>query len=519
MFLSNGHSVPIPPQALAELVPQLQTSYYYPDNVGLSLEREYAMYGEIYKRNPWVHLVINKRANAIARLPIAVWNETGPERTLDLDSAYAKLIGDPCSGYLDPFTFWNWLATTWDLYGEAYLAIFRDSKGIPFALFPMHPTRVAIKRDPDTGRYQYLFQGGPLSNGDGLVQFDQDDVVPFRSYNPLHVERGLSRLEPLRSTIMSEDSSRNATSAMWRNAGRPNLVLESDKRLGDSARKNIKDAFQSLHAGSSNAGQTLVLEQGLTAKQFQLTAVEMEFIGSLRLNREEICAAYDIAPTMVHILDHATFSNISAQMRAFYRDTMAPFIEAIESVLDHYVGKNFGIYKTSKRVARFAVDEIIRGDFEIRAEASAHLIGAGVATPNEARHLMGLNRHEDPMADRLLANSTIQPLGTPAERITLTGEIAQDPDGIPLRAPATTNFPSQDGASHSVPRPALPPPSPSKALDYTAPHLRELKSGLGRGADVRELARRIAEKYPNHLDDILAAVEIAIRTAGEAQRL
>lgn len=526
MLLSNGQAFPIAPQALSELVPQLELSYYYPDNIGMELERNFALYGEIYKRNPWVFTVIDKRAKALARLPLEVWNESGDTRELDETSDYAKLIADPCKGFMDPYSFWMWVMSTWDIYGEAFLAIYRRPNGQPFLLLPMHPTRVAIKRDSETGRYTYLFQGGPLSNGDGLIRFDESDVVPFKSYNPIHIERGLSRLEPLRSTLMNEDSSRNATSAMWRNGGRPLISLETEKVLGPDGRSNLQASYQAIHAGTSNYGKALILEQGVTAKPLQLTAKDMEFIDSMKLDREEICAVYDIAPTMVGILEHATFSNISAQMRAFYRDTMAPVIEAVESVIDTYVGAQFGIYKKSKRVARFAVDEVIRGDFEVRAEAGSHLIQAGIATPNEVRHMLGLSRSDDPMADELFANGTIQRLGQPMEQIRLQGELATDPDGIPLQKPAAP-LPLPAGQAPKPPEPAAPqaalpskppalPAAPAKpkpkpkSLDYSAPHLREFKGGLGRGERIDQLAMRLGEKYPDHLNDILAAVEIAI---------
>ena len=36
---------------------------------------------------------------------------------------------------------------------------------------------------------------------------------------------------------------------------------------------------------------------------------------------------FDVPPPVVHILDHATFSNITEQMRSMYRDTMTPRLD------------------------------------------------------------------------------------------------------------------------------------------------------------------------------------------------
>lgn len=516
----SGGSLPLAPEGLAELQPIIPQAYYYADYLGMELEYRYAMYGEIYQRQPWVRVVIDKRANAVARLPVNVWDVDGDTRTLDTRSAYARLIANPClNDYMDPFRFWHWVQTTIDIYGETYLALVRDGNGTPYAMMPMHPSRIAIKRDPKNGRYTYFFEAGSGINTE-LVRFEQEDVVPFRLFNPVHLERGLSRMEALRSTIFAEDSSRNAVSSMWRNAGRPNLVLQTPNRLSDTGAKRLKAAFDQAHAGSSNAGQTLVLEDGVEAKPFQMTAVDLQLIESRRMNREEIAAVYDIAPTLIGILDHATFSNITEQMRAFYRDTMAPVIELIQSVMDTYVGA----FWSRKNIMRFATDEVMRGDYEMRMDAAHKGVSVAAITPNEARELLGLNRYDDPKADKLYCNSAIQELGTPGEVIRMNTQASgTTPDGIHLDpGPTSTPVASLDGGKpSSIPRKPPTPvagsggPQPSNQNPSTSrpKHFREIKAQVGRGKspeEIKAFAKALAEKYPDELEDILSSVRLAI---------
>jgi HK97 family phage portal protein len=493
----------------------------------LQLEREYALYGEIYKSQPWVRTVIDKRANAVARLPVDCWDVNGETRTLDTRSRYAALLANPCE-YMDNASFWFWIQANLDIYGEAYLAIVKDDNDLPVSFMPMHPSRVAIQRDPDSGVYHYTFQAGS-GLGTGLVKFPQSDVVPFKLFNPNKLERGLSRMDSLKSTIFAEDSSRNATSAMWQHAGRPNMVLTSEKPLGPQGRQRLADSFRMAHAGSSNAGKALVLEDGVTAASFQLTAVEMQHIESRQLNREEVCGVYDIAPPIVHILDNATYSNISAQMRAFYRDTMAPALIFIESVMDKYVGA----YWTRKNTMKFAVDDVIRGDFESRATAGQSAVTTGGITPNEYRELMGYNKSDDPKADKLYANSALQPLGEPAEQIRLQGQIeGGTPDGVTASAlptPGTTPVASLDNSKPtSVPALQAKPPAgkpagqapskqppkpigpPNPVHPNAAPkHLRAIKGALGRQQDINEVAQKLYNAYPDEWEDILLSVAIA----------
>lgn len=505
----------IAPEALAELQPIIPEGYYYPDFVGMELETRFAMYGEIYARQPWVRVVVDKRANAVARLPVNVWDVKGNTRTLDTQSNYAKLIANPCA-YMDPYRFWHYLQTNIDVYGEAYLAIVRDGNGAPASFMPMHPSRVAIKRDPKTGEYTYFYQAGSGINTE-LVSFDEEDVVPFRLFNPVHLERGLSRMEAVRSTIFAEDSSRNAVDAMWRNGARPGMVITVPNRLNEAGIKRLKLGLDQDHAGSKNAGSTIVLEDGVTAAQFQLTAVDLQLIQMRQMNREEIAAVYDIPPTLIGILEHATFSNITEQMRAFYRDTMAPVIEFIQSVMDTYVGA----FWSRKNIMRFATDEVMRGDYETRMEAAHKGVSVAAITPNEARELLGLNRFDDPKADKLYCNSAIQELGTPAEQIRLMGNVAGDtPDGVQV-APATTPVASLDGSKpisvNPQPKPAphggAPQPGNQNPSTLRPKHWRAINGEVGRGkspAEIREFALQLAKKYPDELEEILMSVQLAI---------
>lgn len=458
MILSNGQVKVLAPQAFAEIAPQFYNSYFVP-RTGLDLETSFATYAQLYQKQPWVATVVNKISGLIARLGMQVWDESGPgHKMLDTSSPYAKLLASPCP-HMNPYSFWQWLAATIEIFGEAYLIKLRDDRGKTHAFVPMHPAQTKIHRNKD-GTLQYQFLGHPNQ------EFQQDDVVPFRQYDPFGTMRGMSRLEPLRSTLLNEDSARRATASWWRNMGRPSMVLQTEKKLGPEGRQRVQDAFRATAGGSSNAGGILVLEDDLRATSMQLSAEEMQYIESRKLNREEVCAVFDIPPPAVHILDHATFSNITEQFRSVFRDSLAPRIVFIESVLNHYVGQEFN----GKKVARFAVAEVLRGDFEKRAEAMASLVQAGIAKPSEARPMFDLD-DAGPVADRLYANSAIQPLG--------------------LERPA----------------PALP-----EAAQPVVPvkFVRDIGGLIGRGKSIQEAARTLLEKHPGEEDAIKRACELII---------
>jgi len=456
VILTNGQMRALAPQAFAEIAPQFYNSYFVP-RTGLDLETSFATYAQLYQKQPWVATVVNKISGLIARLGIQVWDQSAPTgKMLDTTSPYARLLAKPCP-HMNSFSFWQWLAATIEIFGEAYLIKMPGDDGRVESLVPMHPAQVKINR-LSGGELTYQFLVHPNQ------EFGADDVVPFRAYDPFGTMRGMSRLEPLRSTLMNEDSARRATASWWRNMGRPSMVLQTEKKLGPEGRQRVQDAFRATAAGSSNAGGVLVLEDDLKATSMQLSAEEMQYIESRKLNREEVCAVFDIPPPAVHILDHATFSNITEQFRSVFRDSLAPRIEFIESVLNHYVGADFG----ADRVARFAVAEVLRGDFEKRAEAMAQLGQAGICKPSEARPMFDLDDAGE-VADRLYANSAIQPLG--AQPVAV--------------------------------QPALEPPAAQKFV-------RDIGGLIGRGRSIQDAARTLLSKHPSEEEAIKRACELII---------
>jgi HK97 family phage portal protein len=487
VILANGGFAPIAPQAFAETAPMFFSSYFVP-RTGIELEQRFATYGEMYRVQPMINAVVNKIANNIARLNMFVWDEQSPTgKILDQTGPYAKLMANPCPT-MDEYAFKRWTWATRLIYGEAYWIKLRAGRGNQITGFiPMHPAMTQIHRRSD-GSQTYRFMGQPNE------EIPEEDVVPFREYNPDDTMRGLSRLEALRSTLMNEDSSRRATASWWKRMGRPSLVMTVDGKLSPVAKQTLKDDINAKYSGSGNAAGIMVLENGSKVEQFQLTAEEMQYIESRKFSREEVCTVFDMPPAALQIMDHATFSNITENMRSVYRDSMAPHIEEYESTVDTHVGSEFN----GDKYARFAVDEVLRGDFEKRAIAWAQMVQSGIAKPAEARPNFDLN-DAGPVADKLYANSAIQPLGHPAvmERVTIAGQVAgpTPADQIPIVVP-----PALAGSTTPTTVPALPAASP-QAQKY----IRAIGGQIGRGKSIQESVRELLDSHPDDEDAIAAA--------------
>lgn len=470
MFLSNGQVVPAAAvDRLGDQTPIFADASYYASSA-MQLLNLYAAYGAIYRTQLWVGTVVRKLAMATARMPFEIKKRVTPSDSVNEDGPLADLLARP-NAHMSGFKLWEWTSSTRDVYGEAFWLKLRDRSGRVRELHPMHPTNIIVRLFDD-GTVGYIYSNGTV-NTSQLPLIPEEDVVAFTSYNPENMHRGLSILESLRMTLLNEDSARRATASMWEKGARPGVILSTDQSLTDRAALRLKTQFDAANAGADKVGSTVVFEEGIKPTIVQLSSEEMQYIESRKLNREEVCAAYDVPPPVVHILDHATFSNITEQLRSQYRDTMAPRFVGFESVVDHQLVPDF--YSPGEVFSRFNMEEVLRGDFETKATAAVSMRNAGLLTGNQGLAMFGLPRSDDPNMDRYLANATLVPLGTPAERITITEGAATTPD---QSAEAQHVIEAGQQAAADAAQQALASPKPRLALP-AAPS-KQIRAWMGR---------------------------------------
>lgn len=399
-------------------------------------------YSAMYRKQLWVAAAVNKIAGATARLPLKVYRRGADTRTDARNTPFGQLIQRP-SKKVDPFTFWVWVRSTLDIYGEAFLGKVRDRGGRPVELVRLHP--VFMQYDELTSVWSY---------DDGTKKIEnipRRDLVHFRFYNP-DSERGMSPLEPLRATLENEDGARRANASLWRNGGRPTGTLNHPGVLGDEAATRLAIQWADIHGGVDNWAKAAILEEGMTFTPLALNVEELQYIEGRKLNREEVCAGYDIPPPALHILDHATYSNITEQNRALYRDTMAPKLGHLEATIemelrDGSMGDGEPDFPDNL-YAEFLLDEVLRGAFEARAIAYQQSDFMTIAEKRQKENLPFI-----PGTDRIFLNSASLPLGA-------DGQLEQP---TPAEPPAQL---------------ALPPAPPAKAL--TSDETRTLMGRLSR---------------------------------------
>lgn len=397
------------PSILSDAVPMIIQNRYFANDGGLSIGKAFATYAEIYKRNATVATLVMKLAASTAGIPLKTYLKN-PDQRVDVSdtSELGALMANPNRKH-SPAFFWNWTVSTFEIYGEALWVKSRPTRGAPpTELWPMHPANVLTQRSEDGTLWYLVYLGHPGSGQQPVLAYPEQDVVHFKMYNPDNQVRGLSRLESLRAAVASDVAMQDMQASFWANGARPSVLLQAPGEMSDEAFKRLKAEWNSTHAGAGSWGKTAILESGVTAQMLPLNANELQYIDSRKMNRDEACSLYDVPPPVIHILDKATFSNITEQMRSMYRDTMAPRFSAYQSDINMQLVPDF--YPRGNAQVEFFIEDKLRGDVEAQMAMFEQGIRSAVYTPGEVRERMNLP-DGGPETHELYANFQLIPLG------------------------------------------------------------------------------------------------------------
>lgn len=362
-------------------------------------------YAGLYLSQPWVTVVVNKLARAIARLPLKtyVMDEASGDRAEARDHPAAILLSNPAP-LLTTYRLKESIIGSMAVYGSALVIKVRLEPGAPPSeLWPVDWSRVQVVTGVNQPIDYYLIDAG---NG-RKIPLAREDAIHFRWWGPNG--ESPSPLEPLRQTLAQEDAALRFSTSNFKNAVRPSGGLVTPARLRDDQKAELRAEMEAAFGGPDNAGKLMLLDGGLDWKPFGGSANEAQLIESRKLSREEVCAVYDIPPPMVGILDRATFSNVDEQHRMLYQDTFGPWLCNIEETLGAELLQEPAW--PSGAFEEFLLDDVLRGDVEKRSAAYMRFLQASVYTPNELRKLENRPSIDHPLADAIYVPVNMRAVG------------------------------------------------------------------------------------------------------------
>jgi len=344
-------------------------------------------YGEYYATSTPVYSAIRSRADALTRPPVVVYRSAGPEggrRRLPVGPEH------PAQRLLERVNRWYTRADLWrateiylNLWGSAYWMLDRSADG-ELELWPLRPDRVSIIPD----RNEYI-RGFVYHGRNRMLALTPGEVVWFRYFNPLEEYAGLSPVSPSRMAVdMGRDGLRFNRNFL-RNSAQPDFVMLTNEYMNDSEVEDFYRRWEARYRGPANARRPAVASFIRDIKTLGMSHREMDFIQGLRWSLEEVSRAYGVPRPLLSDLERATFSNVNAAERFFWRNTMVPEMIFLAEQVTRKLFPLLG-YDNLEMEFDLSSIEALAEDENARAAREAQLLSHGVLTVNEVRRSRGL---------------------------------------------------------------------------------------------------------------------------------
>ncbi len=335
-----------------------------------------------------VYACVNLIGGAIASLPLPIYRRTaaGRERA---QHDYWWLLNEQPNSYMSAAVFWECLAASLLLHGDAYAEIERDGrKGGPaaVALHPRHKSRVTAKRE--AGSMWYV-----VTDDDGKKRaVHQDDMlhIPGPGFDGTN---GMSQIRhalrgPAGIAIAADDYS----AAFFKNGAKPDFALEVDGAVSPEQQEMIRNNWVKRYMGSAeNSRLPALLTGGMKVHELTMNADDAQLIETRRFQVEDIARIFGVPP---HMIGHTSASTswgtgIEQMSIGFVKYTLQRHLVKFEQELNRKLWP-----KLERYFVEFSTSGLERGDYKSRNEGYRIALGrAGEPawmTVNEVRRLENL---------------------------------------------------------------------------------------------------------------------------------
>lgn len=330
-----------------------------------------------------VYACVRILAEAVAALPIKVYRRRrdGGKEVADGHWLYRTLHDKP-NNIQTPVEFFEFLMYCLCLRGNFYA----DIVGTGDMLLPIHPDNVTKIRQVNSSQGPMLTFEIRRDNG-RRQDVVQEDLFRVQGLSSDGVS-GLAPITVLRNAVGMALAAEEFGSSLFKQGVRPSGVFEHPSKLSPEAFARLRDSM-ATHAGSGNAGKSLILEEGMAWKQVSMTPDDAQFLETRKLQIEEIARAYRVPLHMLQSMDRATFSNIEHMAIEFVVHSLRPWLVRIEKSI-----KRDLIWHEKTMFAEFLVDGLLRGDVKTRYESYGIAIANRIMSPNEIRDKENMNPYE-----------------------------------------------------------------------------------------------------------------------------
>lgn len=282
-------------------------SYLFPNTVGINYYKD------------WVYRAVTARARRVSEIEFEVYKGTEKIENHEILLLLADVDYEAISSFLD-------------LTGNAFLYVERFTKGNkPSKLYLLHPNLVKPVLNQNNMLELAYYQVGQN------LKVPPEDIIHFKNFNPKqnfpYEGLGVSVIECISSSILSDESARRWNYNFFLNSARPDGFLTTEQKLSKEEIEQVRENFMSKYGGLDNAHKIGLLTRGMDFKQLSLSQKDIDFVMQSNMTQDEILSSFGVPKSEIGLVTDVNRANAEASTYVFAKNTIEPIMRKITKAL------------------------------------------------------------------------------------------------------------------------------------------------------------------------------------------
>jgi HK97 family phage portal protein len=335
---------------------------------------------------PVVFSCIRLLSELIGTVSLGTYKRTKTGREPAEDHAVAQLLREP-----NPFMTGQQLIETLAAqvcgWGNGYDLVDRTDDGRPVQLWPLLPSEMTVHRE-EYERLTYKY-----NTSRGTRELKQSQVLHVKGFGTDGI-MGLSPLGYARQALGIQIAAEQYAAAFYSSGGRPSGVLQVDKPLTPTQRKELKENYGPIIGGSGGENGLWILDAFAKYTAISISPEDAQMLATRQFSVEEIARIFRVPLSLLMHggKDSNWGTGLEQQNLAFLTYTLRPYLVRIETAINRWL---FNESERKKFYVEFNVESLLRGDSAARAEFYNKALFSGWMNRDEVRERENLPPIDD----------------------------------------------------------------------------------------------------------------------------